>query len=151
MATTPPYRLGKDLSVITIQRLSVSASGLFSNLGSPTSIQALITRLGHETRREMENIQPVTSQRMNMVPISTGNGVQISEIKLANAASAMNTVLATCQYVLISWTEGNESFAGYFSVGAMTEGGVNGRGQQVITVAFEPCDPGQAQVAYVAA
>lgn len=151
MATTPPYRLGKDLTTCTIQRLSVSAAGVFSNLGSPLNIQAVITRLGHEVLRELVNIQPLTSTQMNEVPISVGNALQITELKLANAASALNTVLNSCSYVLITWIEGNETFAGYFSVGAQTASGVEDRGAQTVTVQFRPCNPGGAQVSYAAA
>jgi hypothetical protein len=151
MATTPPYRLGKDLTAITIQRLTVSSAGLFSNLGSPLNIQGVINDLGHEALAEMENIQPVTSTQINEVPISFGNAITITELKLANAAPALHTVKQSCSYVLVTWTEGDETFAGYFSVGPMTKSGVQGRGAQTVTVQFRPCNPGQAQVAYTAA
>lgn len=151
MPGTVPFRLGRDLTVATIQRLAVSPAGVFSNLGSPMNIQAVITRLGHEMIREMENIQPVTSTLINEVPISYGDALQVTELKIANAASALNTVIRTCSYVLITWTEGNETFAGYFSVGPQPTSGVENRGQQTITVQFRPCNPGQTQVAYTAA
>lgn len=148
--TTPPWRLGVHLTAITIQRLSVSAAGVFSNLGSPLNIQALIEDLGHQVRQVMEDIGPVTSTQMNMVAIRIGNALRITELKQSNAESKIHLVQDTATYCLISWTEGNETFAGYFRVGNM-DGGIRGRGAQRVTCEFEPCDPGQAQVARSAA
>ena len=151
MATNPAYRHGVHLTTVTIQRLSRSSTGLFSNNGSPLDVQALVTRLGHNVRKEMENMQPVTSTRINMVPVSSGNAVTLTEMKRQATASILATVLDTASWVLLTWVEGNETYAGYYSVGEQSDGGITSRGLNTVTVQFEPCDPGQAQVTYTAA
>ena len=144
MPTTPPYLLGKHLTLVTVAGVTIDANGVFS-IGSAVSVRALIEELGHDVDFDTEDIAPVTSTQMNEVPLRSGNRVDLSTIALSNAANALHDLVDSFSACRLIWVQGTETFTGDYWLGSLRSG-VRGRGKNVMTLSLLPIDNGGAQV-----
>lgn len=141
---------GADLSTVTITALTVGSGGSLS-AGSAQNIRAFIFAVDPEQRVEAEDIRPIWSKKINMVPTGEGESIRLAVLQRGDAANIMTSITRPPTNGLryrIAWTQGTETFTGDYLLVGGSPGGVTQRGQNTQEYRFDPIDNGGTQVAY---
>lgn len=146
MPGVTPWKLAQHTTVVTVIGQTPAANGVFV-AGASYALVTLLDELEHNVEEEAEDVRPITNPQINEMLLSSGNAVRLVTLKRSDTAALLHLIKKNYPYAYLLWTEGTETFAGYYRVGRMS-GGTRGRGKQVAQLEFRPCDPNQAQVAH---
>lgn len=148
----PDYLLGEHLSVITVAALTLT-TGTWTP-ATAVDIHAYILSVEETLEVQSDDIRPVWSKQVNMVPHSIGESCTLQCLNHTASANTLNQLARTTasKRVQVVWTAGDETLTGFFTLSRATTG-VTSHGQNTSGWDLVPMDPGNstAQVAYVAA
>jgi len=141
-----PWTLGPDLVSFTVAPVVVTATGTGASLGTTwtpgTAVQcsALVRRINHQMRVGLKDIRPITQIQENNVPVSTGNTLQLTNIRLKNnttPGNPLSALVASGLYVQCIFQDSHEQFDGYYAVSGY-EGGFDGVEEQIQSLDLAP-------------
>lgn len=143
-----PWLLGEHLTAVTITPLTIASNGAITP-GSAVVLTDHVMVVSPTQSVESEDIRPVNSTFINQVPHSQGDSVRLSVLQKSASANLLNSAIRACtsKRFIIAWTQGAESFSGYYTFQSQT-GGVQNRGGNTIDADFAPSYPGSAPMTY---
>jgi hypothetical protein len=134
-----PWTLGKDLTTFTIAPATVAGatSGTTWTVGTAVSCIGLVRRINHQMRAATKDIRPITQVQENQVPISTGNSMQLVNIRINNQTNPLGGIVDNGLYCQVIFHDGSENWSGYFVVTGF-ESGYDGNEEQIQTLDLAP-------------
>lgn len=147
MATSPLWRLGKDLTLVTLTGQSVDPTTGVWSAGTAYSFTVKTDSLGEEDDPELEDLRPVNSVQKNMVGTGSGSALDLVIILETNVKDQLAQARKTYDYFTLAYNAGADSYLGYFRAGKRG-GGIHARGKNTASLRLEPTDPGVPQAVY---
>lgn len=137
-----PFMLGTHLASITVAGGNPNSSGAVT-WQSAVSIKDVFMRIQPQRTKESQIIAPATSGKINSVTTRSGYRGSLTVLKVSNAAQELDGISITYEYIKIvaveGVTPGAATWTMRFRVGDHEPAGIDGEGQQLQTLALEPC------------
>ena len=152
-AIIPDWQVGRHLTVYTLTKQAFNPdTGALTDNGTALDVRAVMEEFGHDRDIETEEIRPIWSTQHNEVYIGSGHRGRLTTLSRGYSASVLAELAMEEPegYVKVSWTEGVETFTGYFKIGNYT-GGMRGHGRQTKTLELLPCDVTDPQLVHTVA
>lgn len=146
--------LGEDLTVITVQPLSVdNATGDLSDLGSSIDLVGMIMEVDPTEESINQDMRPVNEPGINMVPVSHGTFLRLAVIQdkgvtqLTKRTQLSETPSRRFRISTVMGGEQEDTYATF----RRRNRGIKDRGMNLAVFEFDPMKPRNAsQVTYTA-
>ena len=147
MASIPMFQTGQHMVAMTVDTVSVSATGSLTDDASVTTLTAEITDIGIVASAVLEEISAMNADYRNNVWLIDDISYTITILKLNDDVDP-NPLYAkwlTKKYFKLVWTEGTGSGATTHTAYVIRQDfseGMSGKGQQQATFTFAVIDAG---------
>jgi len=116
-----PWTLGKDLLQFDIAPVSVTggAGGTTWTAGAIVGCLGLVRRINHQVRYGTKDIRPITQVQENNVLVSTGNAIQLQNLRISSNTGQGNPLASVVQagaYIQVIFKDSHEQFDGYYVI-----------------------------------
>ena len=137
MAVVQPWKLGVDLTSVTLTGQTVGADGTLTP-STVYTLTALIDSLAVEDEVETVEVRAVNSTARTELMIGTGVTVRVREIKKRNAASKVGLLKKNFTHAVLEYIEGTETRNITGLIGNVSDG-TRDKGQNNAEVVLLPC------------
>lgn len=151
MASIPIFQIGQNLTAMTIDTVSVSATGTLTADVDVTTVTGTIMEVGLAPEAVLEEISPMNATQRNHVKIIDDITYTLSVLKV-NDGTDPNPLFAkflTKDIFLLVWTEGTGASATTYTAFVIRQAwsdSVSGKGQQIGTFTFAQIDAGASSI-----
>lgn len=147
MASIPLFQIGQDLISMTIDTVTVGATGTLTDDVAVTTVTGTIQEIGIAPEAVLEEISPMNATQRNHVKIIDDISYTLSVLKV-NDGTDPNPLFAkflTKDIFKLVWTEGTGASATVNTAYVIRQAwadGLSGKGQQIGTFTFAQIDAG---------